>query len=133
MEYLKCKIENPKKIVLVQSGNFFQTFDEDAIILELIFGYKITFSNQMKIGFPISNITKVKLILDKEQIDYCVLPNNEDKNFGNDNYLKFKQKTLERYQYIKRYQEITEKLLFFISKDNFEKGKIHQIYTIVKE
>ena len=54
--YLDIKNKNANYLLFIKSGMFYNAFDEDANIINLIFEYKI--SNN-KIGFPVNNINKV--------------------------------------------------------------------------
>ena len=67
-QYYDLKVRYPDSLVLVKNGSFYTTFNDDAYILNYLFGYKIV--NNEKIGFPTSNITKVIDKLTTEKINY---------------------------------------------------------------
>lgn len=68
------KRNNSHCIVLLKSGNFYVTFDSDATILNYIFSYQIV---NGKVGFPITNITKITEQLHNKSINYIIY-NGED-------------------------------------------------------
>lgn len=72
-KYNELKLNNFTSIVLIKSGSFYITFDEDASILNYIFSYQI---NNSKVGFPLSSINKVKNVLDSKKINYVVFADN---------------------------------------------------------
>ena len=67
-QYYDLKVRYPDSLVLVKNGSFYTTFNDDAYILNYLFGYKIV--NNEKVGFPTSNITKVIDKLTTEKINY---------------------------------------------------------------
>ncbi len=81
-------------IVRQTSGIFFETYDNDAIILNYLFNYKITGSN--RVGFPNTALSKVINTLENKKIDYSLYylnglkeehhtkPNNYDKVLNKD-------------------------------------------------
>ena len=40
-EYLKLKETYPKSIIMIKTGNFYRCLNDDASIMNKIFGYKI--------------------------------------------------------------------------------------------
>ena len=56
-QYYDLKVRYPDSLVLVKNGSFYTIFNDDAYILNYLFGYKIV--NNEKVGFLTSNITKV--------------------------------------------------------------------------
>ena len=55
-KFRELKINYADCIVIIKSGMFFVTFDDDARILKTIFNYQI---NDGKVGFPVSSLEKV--------------------------------------------------------------------------
>ena len=49
-QYYDLKVRYPDSLVLVKKGSFYTTFNDDAYILNYLFGYKIV--NNEKVGFP---------------------------------------------------------------------------------
>ena len=58
--YLEKKQEFPLFLILIQSGNFYEVYGEDALIFNKIFGYKVKkVSNASRVGFPLIALFKV--------------------------------------------------------------------------
>ena len=70
-QYYGLKVRYPDSLVLVKKGSFYTTFNDDAYILNYLFGYKIV--NNEKVCFPTSNITKVIDKLTTEKINYYIV------------------------------------------------------------
>ena len=56
-------------VTLNKSGNFYNCFGRDAMILHYLFHYKIV---NNKTGFPISSLDKVKNALNEYNINYII-------------------------------------------------------------
>lgn len=81
------KVNN--KIVIRKAGNFYQVFDNDAIIFWYLFKYRIV---NRKVGFPISIESKILKTLEDKKIHYQVIINdNEEINFnkGTNHYSQY--------------------------------------------
>lgn len=76
------------KIILMKSGNFYLTYDSDAMILSNIFGYK---KANGKVGFPVSILKKVTAQLKEKQISYMVYEGEEYDAENNEYYIYFKK------------------------------------------
>lgn len=76
-KYNEAKIKNRKSIILIKSGIFYETFNDDAYIMSYLFDYKIkNLSNFIMVGFPEKVIESIKDRLKKEKISYVVLDDN---------------------------------------------------------
>ncbi len=53
-------------VVLIKSGNFYYSFEDDAFILKYLFNYQI---RENKVGFPLSAKAKVKSVLNRHNIN----------------------------------------------------------------
>ena len=74
-EYYKIKYK--EYIILMKSGNFYVALQQDAIVLNDIFKYKLNISNNIiKVGFPVNSLNKILKTLDNININYVVLDNN---------------------------------------------------------
>ena len=116
------KIEYKDYIVLIKSGSFYISFDEDAVILNKIFGYKIVpLKNNIKVGFPISLRDKNIDMLERKKINYVII---EDKKlatslkFKFNNYKKYKENYLDFISIDMRINKINNKLKELASTDN---------------
>lgn len=65
-KYLKFKNQYKDYVVLVKSGNFYYSFEEDAYILKYFFDYQI---RESKVGFPINAKAKVKSVLNRHNVN----------------------------------------------------------------
>lgn len=63
----ELKSEYLKTVVLIQYGNFYRVFGDDSYIIYFLMGYHI-YDN--KVGFPISEVEKVKNRLEEYRINY---------------------------------------------------------------
>lgn len=92
-EYEKLKEQYNKYIILIKNGNFYLSFNNDAIIINKILKYKIKETKKgIKTGFPILSLNKVLEQLNKLKINYLLLENNEivlKKKYANNNYDKY--------------------------------------------
>ena len=60
-KYTKYKKTYNKYILLIKCGNFYISLNEDAIVINNIFKYKIIEStNFIKCGFPLSSLSKIE-------------------------------------------------------------------------
>ncbi len=91
--YNESKKKFDKSIILIKNGIFYVTFNDDAYIVNYLFGYKIKkFSHFVMSGFPEKVIEKIKSRLQKEKIHYILLSNNHQ--FVSDNNVS----TLSNYE-----------------------------------
>jgi hypothetical protein len=85
--YNETKIKNIKSIVLIKSGIFYETFNDDAYIMSYLFDYKIKkLSNFVMVGFPEKVVDSVKERLKKEKISYVILKGNKKIESGKNSY-----------------------------------------------
>lgn len=111
-------------IVLIKSGSFYITYDNDAIILNNIFDYQ---NINNKVGFPIRSVDKIMNSLNDKNINY-IIDNNDDSDI-----LEFKIKDneyLKYYEQAKKYEFrdslnkiLLDKIKFLIesNEENYEK------------
>lgn len=90
--YEKSKSTYKDYVVLLKSGNFYISFNKDAIIMKNIFNYQIKqVKDYIKIGFPIISINKIVNELTLRKVNYVII-NNEiinKKKFSNNSYKKY--------------------------------------------
>ena len=65
-KYIKFKSSYKDYVVLIKSGNFYYSFEEDAYILKYFFGYQI---RENKVGFPLNAKAKVKSVLNRHNVN----------------------------------------------------------------
>lgn len=91
-KYYNYKIIYKDYMIFIKSGNFYELFEKDALIINKILGYKIKrFSKTFKSGFPISKINYVLNLVCENSINYVVIEEKEKiiKKFEKNKYLDF--------------------------------------------
>lgn len=73
-------------VTLRKSGGFYMCFDNDAIILSYLFGYKIV---NGRVGFPISALNKVLNGLENNFISFINLDDGNKISFGKKNSYRY--------------------------------------------
>ena len=91
-KYIKLKEKYPKSLIMIKAGNFYDCINDDAIIINKLFNYKIReFNKYIIVGFPISSLNRVRKILTKYEINYITVDNNDItySKFSRNNYSKY--------------------------------------------
>ncbi len=87
------KLEYKDYVILFKSGSFYCSFDEDAVVMNKVFNYKINeLKNHIKVGFPISLIEKNIELLKSKKISYIIVENKKIikvKKIKNNHYSKY--------------------------------------------
>lgn len=84
--YRKNKERYPKYVVLIKVGVFYETYNEDCLVLNNLFGYKIkNIGDYYRTGFPINSYSKVIEKLNKTKINYLIIGNEVIKRKFNKN------------------------------------------------
>ena len=60
-------------IIIIKIGNFYETYDKDAIIINQITKYKLKYKNSITVGFPLISLDKVKSKLEDLRINYIII------------------------------------------------------------
>lgn len=129
--YMMYKQTYKDFVILIQSGSFYTTFGDDALILNNLFSYKIKIlDNNIKAGFPISILNKITTFLNKYEINYIVISNNDDiVDKRNKKINKYKDYINNGYELsINRINKINEVL-----KNNLSKKNINEILTKIED
>ena len=73
-----------KELRMRKSGLFYETFDEDAVIMHYLFNYKII---DERVAFPTNSLDKVINALNEQEIDYLSIggPERIKNEFGESN------------------------------------------------
>lgn len=103
-KHKELKKQYPTSIILIKSGNFYTTYNEDALILNSIFLYQII---NNRIGFPLNTLDKVTSKLNELSINYIVIIDSKEDNIEYDD-----NKYLDYYTKAKK-EEFTLKLMSF--------------------
>lgn len=127
------KLDYKEYVILFKSGSFYISFDEDSIILNKLFNYKIiNLKNNIKIWFPLGNIDIVLNKLENLKINYIIIDNKNIINkYENENNV-FSNYTSSVYEVINinnRIEKIVDKLKS-IDSDSIN-GVLNQIEIIV--
>ena len=91
-KYIKLKEMYPKSVIIIKAGNFYDCINDDAIIINKLFNYKIKELNKyIRVGFPINSLNRVRIILTKYEINYITVDNNDItySKFIRNNYSKY--------------------------------------------
>ena len=91
-KYIKLKEKYPKSLIMIKAGNFYDCINDDAIIINKLFNYKIKeLSKYIRVGFPINSLNRVRTILTKYEINYITVDNNDVtySKFIRNNYSKY--------------------------------------------
>ena len=98
-------------VVIRKAGGFYNVFDDDAIIISCLTGYKVVGG---RCGFPINSLSKVTNLLDNNSINYIVRDNMEDiekKNFKKKNkYITILETGKKKFNIDYRVKDIMDKL-----------------------
>ncbi len=112
--FRQLKLEYQEYLILFKSGSFYVSFDEDAMILNNIFDYKIIeLKNNIKVGFPLSLIDKNISIIESKKINYIMIENKnivKKEKYKFNNFKKYSTSIFEMIQVNSRIQTITNKL-----------------------
>lgn len=129
------KLDYKEYVILFKSGSFYISFDEDSIILNKLFNYKIiNLKNNIKIGFPLNSIDLVLRKLEKLRINYVIIDNKNiinQKEYEDNNFSKFTSSVFEIISINSRIEKIIEKLNS-IDNDSIKDilGKIESVVDI---
>ena len=78
----KYKVKYQDYIIIISSGVFYNTYNQDTNILYSLLNYNIKkSSNYYKVGFPMNKLVKVLEILKQNNINYIVLDKDNNNNF----------------------------------------------------
>ena len=110
---------HPSCIVLVKIGTFYNVYGKDSYILSYLLRYKIIEKEELPIcAFPISSISKVENILEKNKINYIAVDrrNNYDEeqkviNKQENNYNKIYEQAKKSVNTTLRIQRIYQNLI----------------------
>lgn len=121
-KYEQIKNENKENIILIKSGAFYITFDEDALIINNIFGYLIKNS---KIGFPLNSLSKITETLKNKSINYLIY---DQKIIYSSNYANNKYKVIinqcKKNEYDMQNKEILISRIKYLIQDKNKYNKI---------
>lgn len=122
-KYQELKIGNPDYLVLIKSGNFYLTIEDDAYMMNLLFDYKII---KGKVGFPLNALERVKGELEKETVNYVIFKDENNiitKKFDDNKYISLIGESKKREYKSSMKKLLLERIEFLIdnSEDNYDK------------
>lgn len=99
-----------RELRMRKSGLFYETFDEDAVIMHYLFNYKII---DERVAFPTNSLDKVINALNEQEIDYLIIggPERIKNEFGESNsYSEILKKAENKREAEDRLNELLPKL-----------------------
>ncbi len=98
----------PNDVLLLKIGNFYECYNDDAMIISYLFGYKIKslVSKDKTCGFPLVSYNKVVSNLETRNINYIVI--DKAHNYEEMDKMNYKKKN--------KYQELLIKSKEYIDK-----------------
>lgn len=98
-------------VVIRKSGGFYSVFDDDAIVVSYLTGYKVV---NGKVGFPLNSLDKVINLLEDNKVNYIVKDGMKEvvsKNYKKNNkYNKILDKGKKKYDIDYRVSSIIDKI-----------------------
>lgn len=91
-KYIDYKKTYKNYLLLIKCGNFYVCLNEDAIVFNNIFKYKvIESSNFIKCGFPLISLSKIEKKLEELEVNYVVINSDivEKEKFDDNKYKKY--------------------------------------------
>lgn len=94
--YNEIKTIHPNYVIIIKSGTFFETLNNDSYILSNICNYKIKDkTNYIECGFPKIVLPKVLSKLEQKKVNYIVL----DSSDNYDELERYNHEDLNKYDY----------------------------------
>ena len=112
-------------LTLRKNALFYEVYDDDAVILNYLLGYK---NIKGRVGFPINAFSKVINILEDKKINYKIIDEQEEvKDFKNLNqYLNILAKASDKVEVNNKINKILDKL------KTFDEGTLYEILEKVE-
>ena len=89
--YYKYRYEYQDYLIFIKSGNFYEVFDKDSLILNDLFNYKVKrIKDNIKTGFPINKLNYITKLIGN--ISYIIIENGniiDKKIFNNNKYNEY--------------------------------------------
>ena len=118
-KYNITKRNHRDSIVLIESGVFLHTFDDDACILNYLFSYQI---KDNSLGFPKHSLEKVISEFEKRHINYIL--NKEEKIYEDNQYANILYSSQKAYLLNSNIDLLIANIKFKIGEDNKNLSKI---------
>ena len=115
-------------VVIRRNGGFYYAFDNDALVISYLTGYKVSSG---RCGFPLNSLNKVTNLLEESKVNYVVKENMkevESKNYKKNNkYSKVLDKGKKKYDIDYRINKLQEKL------NNLSYDKLEELLDIIED
>ncbi len=122
--YIDLKLTYKNYLIILKTGVFYISINEDAFILNKLFNYKIKeFYNYKRVGFPINSLNKILKRLDKLNINYIVYDDNKiisKVSFTNNCINKYKTDINTYNNYLRRIKNINNILVDKVNCNNLK-------------
>ena len=122
-DYLKRNYN--EYLIILKSGSFYVTFDDDSYILNYLFKYKM---KDNKVGFPSSNLNKILEILKNNQLN--VIVDDLIITQKNNLYHEYLIKSNKNYIYEENFNNLIKEIKLITKNDN---KKIDEIRSMLHE
>lgn len=129
-KYEMYKRQYNNYIILFKQGNFYLSMNDDALILNNLFNYKVNvISDFIKVGFPLKTIDKVIPLLEEKNVNFIIVDKEivEKKKYSNNNYFNFLNKDSNYEFIINRINKIDQTL-----KDNLLNKNIENVLNDIE-
>ena len=83
-KFINIKKSYTNTIVLVKSGTFYVTYNDDAYIMGYLMNYQVNDNN--KLGFPKNTLDKILLKLDECKINVYIIDEDISKEYADNQY-----------------------------------------------
>ena len=108
------KLDYKDYVILFKSGSFYVSFDEDSLILNKVFNYKILeLKNNIKAGFPLNSLDTVINKIKELSINYIIIEDKDIKEkyeVEDNNFIKYTSSVFEVISINNRIDKIVDKL-----------------------
>ena len=122
--YRMIKLNNKDSLVFVQVGNFYKSYDIDALMLWYMFRYNVI--NRCA-SFPLFSLDKVRGFLNGFRINYVLVRNEKEIIYyevNNNRYLEYASLSEEKYNMYLKIKDLKNNLEYKIEKNNDNYDKI---------
>ena len=122
-KYEMYKRQYNNYVILFKQGNFYLSINDDALVLNNLFNYKIkVVTNYIKTGFPLKSIDKIINILENYTISYLVIDKDiiNKKKYSNNNYFNYLNKDFNYEFILNRINKIDQTLKDNLLNKNIE-------------
>ena len=129
-KYEMYKRQYNNYIILFKQGNFYLSMNDDALILNNLFNYKVNvISDFIKVGFPLKTIDKVIPLLEEKNVNFIIVDKEivEKKKYSNNNYFNYLNKDSNYEFIINRINKIDQTL-----KDNLLNRNLENVLNDIE-